>query len=218
MSTLQLQQNGVEISPISGNYDYQYYDPNETITFSCPQGHTLSDSFGSAIPAGHHTIVCPQESADHDDYTPLNAPNLQCIGPSTPPPTSTAPTPVPTLAPSSKVPVTRNDDEVEEETHHYDCKIPQMTGIVGYQASSNQHQIEVVRYPLSEMDGSSYYLLRPNDTITFVCEDESQSMKLDGVSLEPHSVNFYTYTCIEEETSDHLSALSLTCAERRLRN
>ena len=105
-----------------------------------------------------------------------------------------------------------------------------MNGIVGYQGSTNEHQVEIPRFPLSfgEIVGddgsssvSSYYFLEPNDTITFVCEDDTQMMKISDIPLEPHSVNFYTYTCSveaqdqqEQDTNEEFVSIPLSCDNR----
>ena len=75
--------------------------------------------------------------------------------------------------------------------------------------------MEIVQFPLSKLDGGSlFYRLRQNDVVTLVCEDDSMELKLDGASLEPHNVNFYTYMCLENEED---VSLNLTCEDGGIR-
>ncbi|CAB9516997.1 expressed unknown protein [Seminavis robusta] len=69
-----------------------------------------------------------------------------------------------------------------------------MAGILAYQGSTPIDLVEIVRFPISERDGMAFYHLEAHDTVTFACEDSTQELILDDVSLEPHDVNFYTYT------------------------
>ena len=238
ISSLELQQNGV-LSSVPYNLPYNIIDLNDgqSVTFTCPNGYDLTDQFGALVPNNEYTVVCHDPNENYPDLTdqidivscpgappftksPTASPTKAPTETPTPAPTKAptqAPTAMPTNAPvstsgptaSSNGADTRTTELTSSSLSYLDCIIPSMNGIVGYQGSTNEHQVEIPRFPLSfgEIVGddgassvSSYYFLEPNDTITFVCEDDTQMMKINDIPLEPHSVNFYTYTCSIEKS------------------
>merc|ERR1711976_28242 len=98
------------------------------------------------------------------------------------------------------------------------CPVESVPGIVGYQASNNLAQIDMVRYPMINVESTLFWNVEPKDTITFVCKDPTQMLRFDGNALGlDESANMYTYRCLEEiQASDEFTSkkIPLSCVAR----
>lgn len=84
---------------------------------------------------------------------------------------------------------------------YVNCLIPNIEGIIGYQAATDVTQATMVELPISIVSNNVYYKVPPHDSVVFVCADSSQVLKYNGMALGPSSVNFYAYHCEVEEGS-----------------